>query len=232
MQRFFVTFSLQVDMMITDTDMVHQLTRVLRTTIWEHIVLFSGDRTEMEYEVTSIDKKSVWLRGVASRVPDTEPYKQVTLYQAFPNKHEKIEYIIQKWVEIGIAKFVFFRSDRSQKLLLSPSKIDRYMAIACEALEQCWGVVMPEILFVDRVPDITSRITMTHIVLDTIWESIRISRYDDLQNIWLWVGPEGGWSDAERDKMQDNGFIFARFGERILRTETAGIVIGFGFLNV
>ncbi len=39
--------------------------------------------------------------------------------------------------------------------------------------------------------------------------------------IGLWVGPEGGWSEEERGKMRDYGFIFARFGERIMRTETA-----------
>ncbi len=232
MQRFFVTFPIQVDMVVTDTDMVHQLTRVLRVAIWEHIVLFMGDRSEMEYEITTTWKKSIWLRWVASRVPNTEPHKRVTIYQALPNKHEKIEYILQKWVEIGIARFVFFRSDRSQKLLLSPTKIDRFIAIAREALEQCGGVVMPEITFADAFPeDTTASIEMSNIVLDTLWESIRISQYDNLQNMGLWVGPEGGWSDAERVRMQDNGFIFARFWERVLRTETAGIVIGFGFLN-
>ena len=232
MQRFFVTFPIQVDMVVTDTDMVHQLTRVLRVAIWEHIVLFMGDRSEMEYEITTTWKKSIWLRWVASRVPNTEPHKRVTIYQALPNKHEKIEYILQKWVEIGIARFVFFRSDRSQKLLLSPTKIDRFIIIAREALEQCGGVVMPEIAFIERFPEYTaSTIEMSHIVLDTIWESIRISQYDNLQNMGLWVGPEGGWSDAERVRMSYNGFIFARFWERVLRTETAGIVIGFGFLN-
>lgn len=232
MQRFFVTFPLSIDMTITDTDMVHQLTRVLRVAIWEHIVLFVGDRSEMEYEITTTWKKSIWLRWVASRVPNTEPHKRVTLYQALPNKYEKIEFILQKWVEIGITRFVFFRSDRSQKLLLSPTKIDRFIAIAREALEQCGGVVMPEIAFIERFPEYTaSTIEVSHIVLDTIWESIRISQYDNLQNMGLWVGPEGGWSDAERVRMSDNGFIFARFWERVLRTETAGIVIGFGFLN-
>jgi 16S rRNA (uracil1498-N3)-methyltransferase len=61
----------------------------------------------------------------------------VSLYQALPNKYEKIEYILQKGVEVGISKFVFFRSDRSQKLLLSPAKIERFAAIAREAVEQC-----------------------------------------------------------------------------------------------
>lgn len=52
-----------------------------------------------------------------------------------------------------------------------------------------------------------------------------------MQDIGLWVGPEGGWSDDERNKMSEKGFIFARFGERVLRTETAGIVTAFALLH-
>ena len=61
----------------------------------------------------------------------------ITLYQALPNKIEKIEYILQKGVEVGIGKFVFFRSDFSQKLSLSDTKKVRLIAIAREAVEQC-----------------------------------------------------------------------------------------------
>jgi 16S rRNA (uracil1498-N3)-methyltransferase len=62
-------------------------------------------------------------------------------------------------------------------------------------------------------------------VLDTTGLMRRCSEYENMPDIALWVGPEGGWSDDERSKMSDYGFIFARFGERILRTETAGVVI-------
>ena len=61
----------------------------------------------------------------------------ITLYQALPNKIEKIEYILQKGVEVGIGKFVFFRSDFSQKLVLSDTKKVRLRAIVREAVEQC-----------------------------------------------------------------------------------------------
>ncbi len=235
MQRFFVTFPLTIDMCITDMGIVHQLTRVLRIQMGEHIILFSWDGTETEYLILSIDKKSIWLRGQSIRTPNTESTKRVSLYQALPNKYEKIEYIIQKWVEIGIVRFVFFRSDRSQKLLMSGAKQERFLSIAREALEQCGGTILPEILFVNGFPDISNPANadthMPSIVLDTLGESERLSWYDNLQYIALWVGPEWGWSDRERSEMQDNGFIFARFWERILRTETAGIVIAFGFIN-
>lgn len=230
MQRFFVEFPLAIDMEISDSDIVHQLTRVLRAQVGESIVLFSWDGTETEYEIIRIDKKSIWLRGKTKRNLESESKKKVYLYQALPNKYEKIEYIIQKWVEIGIAGFVFFRSDRSQKLLISENKIERFHLIAKEALEQCGWDIMPEIQFLNSFPE-EMNINTSNIVLDTIGENRRLISYDSLSHINLWVGPEGGWSETERQKMIDKGFIFARFWERVLRTETAWIVIGFGLMN-
>lgn len=96
MQRFFVDFPLAIDMSITDSNMVHQLTRVLRIQVGESIILFSGDGVDHEYEVQYIDKKSIQLRGKSNIIRNSESRKKVYLFQALPNKYEKIEYIIQK----------------------------------------------------------------------------------------------------------------------------------------
>lgn len=229
MQRFFVSFPLSIDITITDKDIHHQLTRVLRIQVGERVILFDGDGSETEYEVVSIDKKSISLRGQWRIFPNTEAKKKVSLYQAMPNKYEKIEYIIQKWVEVGISEFVFFRSDRSQKLILSPSKIERFVSIAREAVEQCGGMRVPSIVFHEK--DMSYSTPWTHLTLDTIGMSRTFGEFSSLMDYTLWIGPEGGWSDDERDKMNSNGFIFARFGERVLRTETAGVVTAFALLH-
>lgn len=228
MQRFFVTFPLTIDVTLTDNDILHQITRVLRSKIGDHVILFDGDGSEYEYEIVAIAKKEIQLRGVGRTFPKTEPLRQIFLYQALPNKYEKIEYILQKWVEVGIHRFVFFRSDRSQKLAITPAKIERFRLIAREAVEQCGGLTMPSIDFVDSITNYG--LPHTNITLDTVWNPSKISDYSHFQVVNLWIWPEGGWSDAERSKMADNSFIFARFWERVLRTETAGIVVAFGLI--
>jgi RsmE family RNA methyltransferase len=112
-------------------------------------------------------------------------------------------------VEVGIRRFIFFRSDFSQKLILSESKKSRLLAIAREALEQCGGLIMPEIEFYEQSPSLIGE--GTHITLDTTGTSLKITEISQNENISIWVGPEGGWSPKEREKMRDNGFIFARF---------------------
>jgi RsmE family RNA methyltransferase len=67
--------------------------------------------------------------------------------------------------------------------------------------------------------------------LDTI-ETDEINLLSNAQDVGIWVWPEWGWSLSERDKMKEKGFIFARFWERILRTETAGVAIGFHLLHI
>lgn len=96
MQRIYVTFPLGIDVNIVDQNIHHQLTRVLRMRPGDHVILFDGDGSETEYSIQSIDKKSIILRGQDRTFPQTEAKKRVTLYQAMPNKYEKIEYILQK----------------------------------------------------------------------------------------------------------------------------------------
>jgi 16S rRNA (uracil1498-N3)-methyltransferase len=197
--------------------------------IGESIILFDGDGSETIYTIQWIDKKTILLRWIERLFPDTESQKQIILYQALPNKYEKIEYILQKGIEVGIEKFCFFRSDRSQKLTLSPSKIERFMAIAREAVEQCGGLRLPEIEFSDIFP--LAQNSGISLVLDTTGPLCHINEYASDKKIALYVWPEGGWSEEERIKMRYNGFIFAHFSKRIFRTETAWVVVWFALIN-
>ncbi len=62
MHRFFVPFLLTTDLILTEEAIIHQLTRVLRVEVGEHIVLFDGDGSETEYMLESLEKKSIHLR--------------------------------------------------------------------------------------------------------------------------------------------------------------------------
>jgi 16S rRNA (uracil1498-N3)-methyltransferase len=175
----------------------------------EQIILFDGGPAEIIYTIAAITKKNISLRGNEQKMPHTEPKKQIYLYQALPNKIEKIEYILQKGVEVGIAKFVFFRSQYSQKFLLSDAKKHRLETIAREALEQCGGLVMPEIVFLEEIS--LESCDYPQLVLDTTGNMSSLHEVNMHSKIALWVGPEGGWSESEIIKMQEKGYVFARF---------------------
>lgn len=83
-------------MVLSDPDLHHQMGRVLRMKPGDQVILFDGDRSETLYTITAIDKKHIYLHAENRSFPDTETKKIITLYQALPNKIEKIEYILQK----------------------------------------------------------------------------------------------------------------------------------------
>lgn len=101
MQRFlFPHLSLGKDIDISDTSFVHQISRVLRASVEEDIVLFNGDGREYVYKIHSITKKEIGLSFEKAYENVSDSKIHIRLYQALPNKYDKIEYILQKGVEV------------------------------------------------------------------------------------------------------------------------------------
>ncbi len=101
MQRFsFPLLSLGKDLSMTDSSFVHQISHVLRAKIGESIILFNGDAYEYIYTIGAITKKDITLTFVEKHKNTHNPNISIRLYQAIPNKYEKIEYILQKGTEV------------------------------------------------------------------------------------------------------------------------------------
>lgn len=234
MQRFFFDQTpLNPTLTISEESFVHQISRVLRYTLWDQIILFCGDGKEYVYEIVAITKKDVSLTFKESQENTADPVKTIRLYQALPNKYEKIEYIVQKWVEVGIQEFIFFIADRSQKLVINERKIARFMDIAREALEQCGGNKMPSIRFeTKKIFPLKKKenIFVLHTTDNTSKSLAEVSKMN-LDELSLFIWPEGGWSDQEITQFQNQNATFVSCGARILRTETAGVVSAFYLLN-
>ena len=86
------------------------------------------------------------MKRVGHLETDSEIDFELNIIQAFPNKIEKIEYVLQKGTEIWVTGFYFFRSERSQKLNLSENKIERLERIITEATEQSGRSVIPKLI--------------------------------------------------------------------------------------
>ncbi len=233
MQRFFVENSLNDQYVITDISWVHQISRVLRARIWDEILLFQENGNERKYTIQSIEKKKIILTSTNEITPyNTKQKHAVTLYQSIPNKWEKCEYIIQKSVEIGVEKIVFFPSKRSQYKIIPEKKKLRWQEIARESLEQCGGYQPIILEYKDSFESIEIDPKGKNILFHTKNASSSIeSFYEKTQEKYgIWVGPEWGWEESEIDNMNKKSFITVRFWERILRTETVGIVVAFSIL--
>ena len=246
MQRIYLNFPLNpiqkaFELRSSDfPDLYHQMTRVLRMQVGESCIFF-GEATEkgktlpdtdFVYEIKHIDKKSIAFELVEILPKKSEPELEIVLFQALPNKREKLEYIIQKWVEVGISEFVFFPSERSQKAEwgLEKKKL-RFEEIAKEAVEQCGANHIPVIRFVKNIEECLIALSTNESIFVThtdgqgkgFAETCKLAT----DKIALFVGPEGGFSPLEVEKFKGKKAVFLDLGSRILRTETAGVVTAF-----
>lgn len=136
------------------------------------------------------DKKRAIFKQKSLIIVQKNENINITLYQAMPNRFEKLEWIVQKNTEIGIKKMVFFRSERSQKLIVNESKIKRLNTIAIEAIEQSYQMIPPELDFSNANFD-------TMLVQANHQENWCLHTENDNQpqktiakNIGIWIGPE------------------------------------------
>jgi len=109
MQRFFLSTDLSSILEITDKDLYNQITKVLRSKIWENFIFFNSiDQVDYIYKLEEIKKNSLVFSFI-EKIEKKESDLILNLYNSLPNKYEKIEYIIQKWTEVWISNFYFFK---------------------------------------------------------------------------------------------------------------------------
>ena len=232
MQRFLLReASLGRDIVISEPGFVHQISHVLRSHIGDSITAFNGDGYEYLYTINSITKREVWLI-YTEKLPSTSDVSTcIRLYQSIPNKYEKLEYILQKWVEVGVREFIFFRATRSQKLVINERKIERFQDILHEALEQCGGNQVPSLVFSEeQLPaplDGNSYILHTENIVSMPIKSVLDS--STAINIFIW--PEWGWSDVEIEVFKSRSVEMIHLGNRVLRTETTGPLVAFFLMH-
>ncbi|MEK7376066.1 MAG: 16S rRNA (uracil(1498)-N(3))-methyltransferase [Candidatus Margulisiibacteriota bacterium] len=226
MNRFYVLpeFINENIIMITGQDVNH-VKNVLRLKPEDELVCFDGKGTEYLCSITSIEKDLVKTRIISSKKADTEPAVKITLVQALP-KSSKMDYIIQKAVELGVHKIIPVSTERT---IAKGTKLERWKKIAKEASEQCGRAIIPEVSLTMNFNEFLC-MSMNFDLKLIPWENEKqislksvLKKHSDAQNIALLIGPEGGFSAQEVKEAVEQGFKPVSLGKRILRAETAGV---------
>jgi 16S rRNA (uracil1498-N3)-methyltransferase len=191
----------------------------------DSLVLLNGHGAVAQAELLEVGNKRV--AALIRTVEESQPLKpSITLLQALP-KGEKAAWVIQKGVELGVSKFLFFESTHS----IAKSRnghCHRWAKVAIEALRQSGNPFVPEIrdpVSMDEVLLESNRADLK-VVLDEAETSRSLPgcfREGTPGSVVLAIGPEGGWSTEERLQLRTAGFLSATLGRYVLRTETAAI---------
>ena len=203
------------------------IAKSLRMKQGENLTLCSPSGTVHNCVVEKVEGDFVGVRILSSEQSGAEPSVKVTLYQALPNG-DKMEFIIQKAVEIGVTEIVPVISSRcvsrpDQKSL--SKKILRWQKIAKQAAMQSGRGIVPKVK--DAVPfekGVENAKGEKVIFYELGGESVRDILSDKPKEISIFIGSEGGFSGDEVDLVLKNGGRKATLGKRILRAETAPLV--------
>lgn len=203
---------------------------VLRAKTGDMITVCDGEGRDYECEITEITKKYVMAKITDIFTNDNEPDIKITLYQGLP-KADKMELVIQKCIEIGVDRIVPVKTEHTVVKLdgKEDKKLLRWNKIAEAAAKQCGRGKIP---VVDRVMNFKEAVDEGS-SLDGAVIPYEKEREHSLKSfakefkgrsIGVFIGPEGGFSNAEIEYALDKGVKSVTLGKRILRTETAGLV--------
>ena len=228
-RRFFVDAVQSGRAQITGPD-AHHLTRVLRVEPGQQFEISDNEAVYLA-EVESARKDLVSF-AVREKVQSAEPVVQTTILASLI-RFERFEWMLEKATELGVARIVPVRTERSEKGLEhgAAKRLARWNRIVREASEQSRRARLPEIATPAGLTDALQLEAAYRYVLDEALAGIQApallaalpAHRPSGDRVALLVGPEGGWTDREREQIADSKWRPVSLGPQILRAETAAI---------
>jgi len=209
-------------MRLADEEAGH-LVRVLRAQPGDEVRLFDGAGREALGVVVEAGKGGAVVE-LRRDVEAPRPAREVVLVTAVP-RGERMEWLVEKTVEAGVAAIVPLAAHRSVRKEAGPNAIRRWRRAAVEAAKQCGRAVVPDVAEPTTLADAVARTSASRRLVATPGSTSRVA---DLAQgggpVAVFVGPEGGFETGESEALAQAGAASFGLGSMILRVETAAIV--------
>ena len=236
MYQFFVEpHQIQGNQIIIEGNDVNHIKNVLRMKPGEELAVSNGlDGKEYRCGIVALEEDRILCELRFVKEDGVELSSQVYLFQGLP-KADKMEMIIQKCVELGVHAVVPVATKRCVVKLddkKAKSKISRWQGIAEAAAKQSKRRIVPGVMDVmsfkqalQFVKDFEVKVIPYELAEDISKTREIIGALQPGQKIAVFIGPEGGFEEAEIKEALESGVVPITLGKRILRTETAGLTI-------
>lgn len=200
--------------------------KVLRLRQGEAVTLVTPGGIQCDGEIARTGDGMYQVNILSKKPCKNEPDVFITLYQALP-KGDKMDYIVQKCVELGISRIVPMITARcvsrpDEKSL--KKKTERWQKIALQAAMQSRRGIVPQVrqcVSFAQAAELTRENEQTVFFYEMGGQPVREILKDKPKTIGIFIGSEGGFEEAEVQKVVENGGKTATLGKRILRAETA-----------
>jgi 16S rRNA (uracil1498-N3)-methyltransferase len=211
---------------LADAD-AHYLGTVLRLRKGEQVTVFNGRGDERLATIDRLDRERAELRLGARLEALPEPALEMTLIQALV-KNDAMDLIVQKATELGVSRIYAVKTDHSVVRLdatRAERRLDHWQKIARSACEQSGRHSPPTIEACASLDACFARLSedTLKIAFDPYAPRAGQALPSGIAKVCLLVGPEGGWSAADRAEISAARFRAYRLGPRTLRAETAAI---------
>ncbi|MCR9115254.1 MAG: 16S rRNA (uracil(1498)-N(3))-methyltransferase [Rhodobacteraceae bacterium] len=203
-------------------DQAHYLFGVMRQGAGDAVLLFNGREGEWRAEVAEAGKRGGTLLCASQTGPQRNPPDLWLLFA--PIKKARTDFIVEKAAEMGAARILPVQTDFTNAERI---RQDRLQAHAIEAAEQCGGTFVPEVAELQKLDRLLADWPGDRQLM--FCDEALVGAGETLGQVgggeWaILIGPEGGFSDAERDRLRALPFAHAvSLGPRILRADTAAV---------
>ena len=207
--------------------------QVLKLKPEQQLILFNGDGGEYLCQLLTVEKRKASLEVLAFDAVERESPLSLTLVQSII-KPDKMDFAIQKSVELGISRIQPVSTERSV-VRLGRDKIDKklshWQSVAISACEQSGRTCVPEVLpiltLIDWLSQTVNNNTQRLMLMPGDYPRINELTVDhfDTQRFEFLIGPEGGLTEQEAETCLQHGIKGISLGSRILRAETAALSV-------
>jgi 16S rRNA (uracil1498-N3)-methyltransferase len=210
----------QVSVEITGQEAKH-ISRVLRNDVGDAIDVADGQGKIFHCEISHITKKSV-IATVGDIEWKPEPKTKKVLGFGAIKKRDRLEFAVEKAVELGAWEICVFNADHSERSKINK---DRLQSIVTSAFKQSKRMWLPEVVYLNSLDKVFEYYTEYQAYMAHVDEEVEApGNLVGNQNLLL-VGPEGGFSDREVELAKSMKTKFISLGQNRLRAETAAITI-------
>jgi 16S rRNA (uracil1498-N3)-methyltransferase len=201
----------------------HHLARVLRVEAGQQFEISDGAAAYLA-AIEEVSKSEVRFR-VVEALQAPSPLPPITLYAALI-KFDRFEWMVEKATEIGVERIVPVEAARTEAGLFAAAgkRVERWRKIARESSQQSRRVAAPVIEDARRLAALPVEGCRLQLEEQPGADSLLNCLPQVSGPVALLIGPEGGWTEAERERLKSTGWVPVSLGGAILRAETAAIV--------
>lgn len=215
----------QSEINITDLNLIKQMLNVLRFKINDQVILIDGCGGEFLGKIKTLEKKLIVVKKEKIILQKENTSKKLTLAISILKK-DKFEWVLQKGTELGVNEFIPTLSDRTEKIKINFERAKKIINEAAEQSEKKFLPVLHEVVKLKNYIKQNIEKIDNMIVLDLDAPKINPEFLKNKkENLIIFVGPEGGWSNEERNFFKENNLKIFSLGDFVLRAETAGISV-------